>query len=417
MVPPPACSAHAETASISEGGRAQVNVVLDQAGETFTIANTPEGWNVANLSDEPAVLEIRPPYGAEGHFEIALATDCGANEGTATIEVEVHKIATRDISAPNGPDAREHPLMWIDSGDPNRLLVFGGFSFVPHQYTVVWDVWSLDLASSTWTLEAPSGTVPHLASGRVAPIPGERAVLHFGGSDQQNNTLPDVTRFDYAPDAMRFTALSTTAVAASSALGALVYDQSHDRFLSVCGFTGADVVCDVRAYYPSDAHWERLIPADDGEKPTGRYGFFSVHDPETDRLIIFSGAQYPTFNDQVNPAQDTWALELAEDPPRWVKIDAQGAELPPGRRNGCVALDPLGHRMFVFGGTPDAMTTSEDLWVLSLDRGTETWTKLGVDIPIRSSGAGAYDAARKRILFGFGNTGAAIYDDLWALEL
>jgi hypothetical protein len=52
--------------------------------------------------------------------------------------------------------------------------------------------------------------------------------------------------------------------------------------------------------------------------------------------------------------------------------------------------DPVGRRLFVFGGTKDGRTTLEGLWALSLEPGHEEWTKLDAPgaPPVRSSGIG-----------------------------
>jgi hypothetical protein len=407
MVAPLPCSARAPAISLSEGSRASAVLELDRASASVELASVPQDWIVELESPD---LRIRVPYGISGRFMIELSLACGAERGSATISVDVRRIVSRKLNAPNGPDAREHALLWID-GD--RLFLFGGFSFVPQQFTVVWDLWSLELVSNVWTSLTPTGDVPHVASGRIAV--GPDAVFHFGGSDQQNNILGAIHRIDH--ESLEFTKVSTASPASGTILGAFIYDAPRDRYLSVCGYTGVEINCDVRAFYPATGRWEDVAVAP-GDAPTGRYGFFSAHDTETDRLIIFSGAQYPSVIDPVNAADDTWALELAEDPPRWTQI--AGAEGDPrGRRNGCAAFDPVGHRLFILGGTPDARTTEEGLWALSLERETEAWTRVEVDglMPVRSSGSGVYDAARARILFGLGNSSAAIYDDLWALEL
>lgn len=411
-VTPQPCDARAETITLSEGGRAAVTLALDQADAVVSVAGVPEDWRVDLASDRP-VLQIRVPYGIQGRYEISLALTCGADTGRGSIAVDVRPIVARDISAPNGPDAREHALLWVD-GD--SLFLFGGFSFSPRQFTVVSDVWAFDLIAGAWSEVAAVGDIPLDAGGRLATVPGSREVVLFGGSDQQNVVSGDVSAFD--PMSSTFTTVSSAA-ANGTLLGAFIYDAPRDRYLSVCGY-GDAISCDVHAYDRASKSWTELDVSGSGseEAPAGRYGFFYAHDTEEQRLIIFSGAQNPRPGNSVNPAADTWALELAEDPPRWVQIAGVDGT-PPGRRNGCTAYDPVGHRMFVFGGTPDARTTEEGLWALSLDRGAESWSRVEVEglMPARSSGSGVYDPGRARVLFGFGNSSTAIYDDLWALEL
>ncbi len=131
-------------------------------------------------------------------------------------------------------------------------------------------------------------------------------------------------------------------------------------------------------------------------------------------MILFGGQDGA---DNLDLDGETWALDLSVEPPAWRRLFANGAG-PEKRRNGAFALDPLGHRLFVWGGTPDGKNSVSGLQVLSLDRGSEAWTSLDVPAQVRSrtSGLGVLDAARDRILFGFGNAPAPIRD-LWSLDI
>ena len=89
--------------------------------------------------------------------------------------------------------------------------------------------------------------------------------------------------------------------------------------------------------------------------PSPRYGFFYGVDQQLGQLFLFSGAQGTTTLD---PAQDTWQLDMRADPPVWQKLlDGAADGVPPGRRNGCAVWDPSGPRLLVFGGTADAKTS------------------------------------------------------------
>jgi hypothetical protein len=113
---------------------------------------------------------------------------------------------------------------------------------------------------------------------------------------------------------------------------------------------------------------------------------------------------------------ETWELDLATDPPAWRRLFANG-EGPTKRRNGAYALDPVGRRLFVWGGTPDGQTSVEGLDMLTLDRGAEAWTHLDApQVLARTSGLAVHDPARERLVLGFGNSPTPLRD-LWALDL
>ena len=76
------------------------------------------------------------------------------------------------------------------------------------------------------------------------------------------------------------------------------------------------------------ASWTQLTI--EGDAPSPRYGFFYGYDAASRRLIVFSGAQGTA---SVDPAHDTWALDLSVTPPAWRLLDdGSGEGSPPGRR-------------------------------------------------------------------------------------
>jgi hypothetical protein len=408
-----------------EGGHATIAAETNPPGGSIAPA-LPDGWNWIAPAGSDTAITIKVAYGAEGTYTATLAADCGNGASASrTFQVAVRKLSwspIRSWTAANGPDAREHPAVWIDAGDPNRLLLYGGFLYDPVPYAVAKDLWTLDLAGETWVKLSQAGEPLARAGGAFALVPATRSLLMFGGDrgGDDAETSYSMAALDYEPGHEHWTAQAvTTGTAAGVTLHAFLYDEPRDRFVAFGGFTQGTVSNQLRVYTRTSSTggaWSDLTATGDGP-PAPRYGFFWVHDRPARRLVIFSGAQYPTSRDPVNAAQDTWALELAEDPPRWVRLPDPPIRV--GGRNGCFAFDPEGRRMFVWGGTADQRTTVPGLHALDLDRGFESWTEVQVEHepPERSSGIAVYDGVRRRILMGFGNTTRAVYADFWALNL
>jgi hypothetical protein len=408
--------------ALSEGGRAKITLSLGEDVASATLATLPEGYR-GRLDGTELVIE--PPYGAGGQdAALGISVQCGEEDSVVDLALTVRRLAWEQTPAWNpqvdGPPSREYGSMWMDAEDPDRLLIFSGFFYEPAQFTPGWDLWQLDLASSQWQELTAKTEPPHLPGGRMAPIPGARANLYYGGilTEGDNASTPSsLVRFDYGPDDLTFAEANVTVEKSSGDyLPAFIYDAPRNRYITACG--ASDTLgyhCKVSAYHPDTGAWEKLTPAGD-EQPDGRNGFFYVNDEENERLVMFSGEMGGSGWD-CNCAEDTWALELAEEPVRWVKLAAP-QEPPLGRRNGAYALDPIGHRMFIWGGTPDGKTTFPGLYAFDLDRGEEGWSKVETEMvpPERTSGMAVYDAARNRLLMGFGN-GTAVYADLWALNL
>lgn len=390
-----------EAVSVRAGGLLTLEA-QEAGGAEVTIA-WPEAFVVRSER------QARAPYEVD-RFDVAVEAACG---DARTIAVTTTAIEFEPLAAwaeGDGPDAREHPAMWIDPSNPDRLFLYGGFSFVPRQLTVVDDLWSYDLVSETWT-EVDDDGAPALASGRHAVI-GD--TLYYEGGRTPNETTPSALVSLDTRAATWSDVATRDAPAGGASLHGLV--ARGDQLVSFGGIRGNRLSSDVWTVDLVLGAYTSVTL--EGAAPSPRYGFFVADDRANDRVVVFSGAQAGTRANPVNAADDTWVLELGE-PMRWTMLFDASAS-PPGRRNGCSALDEAGRRFFVWGGTSNGRTSQPGLWVLDLDRGAERWTYVETergDGLVRSSCSAVYDPARRRILFGFGNTTSARYADLVALPL
>lgn len=404
---------------VSAGGRLTFAPTAPNAA-AGPVTRAPDGWR---LTQSGAEHRVRVPYGVEGRFELEVRAECEGTTTTTSVAVQVRPL--RFAAAPTwqpgvtGPSAREHTLLFLDPNDPDRLFLFGGYDYLPRQFTLVTDFWAYNLATSTWSTYSSTGA-PERAGGRLAFIGDSGEAVLSGGAFQNGEAVMAFDRLRLNGDRATFTPMTVTGTvgAEPSQLGSLIWDAPRQRMISACGVATQAVHCEIGALDPAAGTYQLLEPNNDRQdRPSPRYGYFAAHDLENDRLVIFSGAQIPRFRDPVNAADDTWALLLHESPVRWVKLLDADPNVP-GRRNGCSAFDPIGQRFFVWGGTDDARTTQRGLYALDLEQGHEGWTKVELPPgrPERSSCTAIYDPARHRILFGFGNDDD-IYADFAILEL
>ena len=103
-----------------------------------------------------STLRWRLPYDAEGTFTLSVSLTTAEKLLTLPVTMTVRPLtwqpaAEWDGDNQQGPEAREHPIVWIDQNNPNRLLLFAGLGFVPTQFTFLSDYWALDLALGTWS--------------------------------------------------------------------------------------------------------------------------------------------------------------------------------------------------------------------------------------------------------------------------
>lgn len=421
--PDTTCSALKVPASLELGeGRSQ-RIALPSGTDTSSFRvdgqGGADGW--IESKEGNASLVLRAGYGDEA---ATVKLNCGAN-GSTTVAITRKKIVWTKLSewkgGTDGPLGREYFTFWQDQGNPNRLFVFTGFHYVPKQYTPSNDLWSFELATKQWTELKPTGTMPTVAGSRLAPLANERGALFFGGSlatsDGSLNTPPLLKKLKYDDSSFSIEDAPNASKAPGSYTGSFVYDAKRSRYLSICGadMRGAlsrGINCDMDAY--TEAAGFSVVPTELNEEMNSRFGFHYALDTVNDRFVVFGG-QYG--NENLAISADTWALELSETTPRWVRLFEQD-DSAMKRRNGAYVHDTDSNRMFVWGGTPNGSKSVKGIQVLSLDRGHEVWTSL--ELPNgpheRTSGMALYDSVGKRLIMGFGNDDR-VYTDLWQLSL
>ncbi len=434
-VEPTSCTIDADidrNLSVGAGERRCFSLAVTEGGEVQPpSATTARVW----LREDGLVCVRAAAVGEETYEEIALEVHCDdpASDApvvaTHTVNLLTRPIGFRPLPAwqenVDGPLAREYFGIFIDEEDSDSLYVYGGFHYQPRQFTPGFDLWRLDLANETWTQLEWEGDGHRMAGFGAARWPGTRTALLFGGLEATGFgfALPfRLSVLDYAAEPPAFTALAPTgAPAAGTYQPALFYDEPRSQFIAVGGQDLSGTHMDITGFDPAANSWFRIPSEADPMfgRPDGRTGFFWAHDPAARRLIAYSGERGGNEQGGCNCADDTWLLELGQDPPRWRRLVLPGEPL--GRRNGLFGFDPVNERFFVFGGTRDGMLTSAGLFALELDEGRERWVQIPLPDagapPVRSSGAMVFDPARRRMLLGFGNDGAAIYADLWEMAL
>jgi hypothetical protein len=352
-------------------------------------------------------LEIHAGYEAASTVSVTIR----AGKTSREIAVRVRPIRWLEPSlwGASGPEEREHASIIPDTVR-RRVLMFGGSGYRPYM-TPLGDAWSFDLDSHRWTYVVPSGDVPApRASRRVAVVPGSSTAYVFGGYGAQGIPSNELYRVDFDEERLHFTAVRQENPPARRSLYAFTYDQVTDRFALFGGVNVAPLGDTwTMRIVDGTAVWQEVDP---WPAPSPRYGSFYGVDAERGRLVLFSGAQ---GTQSIDPAPDTWALDLRRDPPAWTQLCA-GQPAPRGRRNGCMVFDPDGPRLLVFGGTDDGHSTQPGLFALDARPGKESWAVLDLvgEPPLRSSGFGFYDPATQRVFMGFGNTTQHIFRD-WAV--
>jgi len=343
----------------------------------------------------------------------------------------------------------------------DRLLIYGGASGTP--YVFFGDVWALDLATNVWSQIVGTGGPPTPRRQATAVYdPGHDALVVIGGyegplpvADTWALSLGGTPTWvqKLSPSVYGHAATWVPALVGAIVTGGYNYGTIHsatslvkpDQFSSVESLVpggpwlrrqldgvydstrdhmvifGGDVA---NGFDPSPSSETWSMDAGNGSSwtmlsqstPSERVLHTLVDDPAGDRMILFGGCawygQDPTIN-------DTWNFDLATE--SWSELTFGGL-VPGPRSNHTAILDPVGHRMIVFGGESNGVTSNE-LWQLGLS-GTPEWSLLaasGTPPAPRSDQVAVYDPVGQRMLVfgghsGFGSSFVS-YDDLWQLSL
>lgn len=407
-----------ESLAVGQGAPLRFGLRGPQPRASVSVRSEPEGaWGASDAPFDAVI--VRAPYTASGAVVAIIDVACD-NGGHAErrVMLDVRALRWESLSqwtgGTNGPPGREYGSQWIDPTQPDRMLVYGGFVYEPAQFTPSFDWWEFSLTSRSWTQLVPAETPPGLPGGRMILGPTPNEALYFGGLMGTRSTPQGTYRVRFAPGAAP--TFETIDVMGTRVTGdyqpGLLWDAPRRRYVSFCGLnTTQGNHCNVWLFDPMTQRWTASDDAVSESVPEGRAGMAFVHDAAEQRAVLFSGDRGGSF------AEGVWQLDLTQTPPRWSEVSTSGA-VPPPRRNSGYALDPVAHRMLVWGGTNDGRTSVPGLWFLSLDRGHERWDR--VDLSggprIRSSSMVVYDAPRARFVMGFGN-GPQPFTDLWALAL
>jgi len=155
--------------------------------------------------------------------------------------------------------------------------------------------------------------------------------------------------------------------------------------------------------------WRRLNPG--GTPPAGRADHVMVYDPDGRRMVVFGGS--PQRYVHIN---DVWVLTMSRGTESWQQVNPAGP-LPGGRGYASGIYHPGRRSLILFGGYSTS-TLYNDVWELALD--SMVWRQVSVSgarPSVRYDGAAVFDAANNRMLVFGGRTASSFVSELWALDL
>ncbi len=218
-----------------------------------------------------------------------------------------------------------------------------------------------------WTLLAVQTEGPCLSSAMVWDPTRDVFVL-YGGRDR-NWGFPTET-WEWSPEspAWRRCAGTSEQKPVGRVSHTMVWDAARERMIL---FGGSDLELsfnDTWSFEGATSRWVRLETTGN-PPPRSQHGM--VHDPDTDKLIVFGGRG---TNHQ--PLHDTWLLNL--DSLRWTQQDPTGAAPHPRARDHVqMARDPLSG-MIIMRGASLGPGLADETW--HFDAQAQTWSLMQTDL-------------------------------------
>jgi hypothetical protein len=295
------------------------------------------------------------------------------------------------------PQARVYPAFTYDSVG-NRLIMHGG-QLANGSYAA--DLWTLDLASATWTQWSTGGAPARMRHSVAYDSFNNRAYV-FGGYD--GGVRGDAWYYDFG--AMSWNAVAVTGISARYGHGA-VYDSILQRMVVFAGRTASSYLIDVWEFDIGSSTWfNRSAVA--GSIPLSRYLFASAANNVGNRVWMHGGSHG-------NEMSDLWELNLTSATASWTNITPTGGPL--GRITHMACEDGNGN-LYVGFGFRDS-DAAGDLWVIDTSNPgagyTQAW-QAAKPVSIVTANV-VLDEGNNRLI-SIGGISGGIHDPgVWQLDL
>jgi N-acetylneuraminic acid mutarotase len=248
-------------------------------------------------------------------------------------------------------------------------------------------------------------------------------VILFGGV--KNWPIPLSDTWAYDPEAGQWKLMHPQQ--SPKGLGSMVYDSHAGRIVLYVYSTNdtthssLDDVAPLGETWTYDFKTDTWINRQAAGTPLGLFAARLAYDSESNRVILFGGADYPKGDRHAVPlSNDTWTYDY--DSNAWTK--ATPKVKPPARALFAMTYDETADRVIVFGGYGEVWNEAHDVRLAgdtwAYDCNADTWTEMKPTAAPgkRGNGSIVYDHASQRdILVGGDNPLSTTYlADTWAYE-
>ncbi len=328
-------------------------------------ASAPVPAQEAPLQGATCTWEKLPGQSRQGHFHVASAMDTtnhqwyfygGKDQSDDVVpffgkvdlsNTDINQASQGNVSATGILEHYGAIGAYRPKGDDSAVYWIGGGDADGEGDD---DVQVYNIKNGTWGSITPSGAFTPRLFHAGAYDPDHDAIVVHGGTIKCRADGKDLddTAPEYDPDACKGANLGTSFLVFDPTTGAprwrpgpvggpgqvfghsMVYDTAGKRMLVFGGSTdGSRTKADVNQLDLSDpdlgnASWSKVTTG--GRSPSARFFHGATYDKANNRMIIYGGVTRGAFATGENTDNDTWALDLTQNPPAWSNLNASAQD-------------------------------------------------------------------------------------------
>ena len=311
----------------------------------------------------------------------------------------------RDISSDgDAPSPRINAGAVYDPAE-HRMIVYGGRGSGGD----VDDMWALDLVTHAWSpiqQTSDAGPGPRFTHNMLYDGENRQLILWSGRHTTTTSvSFNDVWTFDI--NSGRWTLQAPAGDQPNVRYGtAAVFDPRSQQLVNFAGFTDRGRFDDTWRFTVDSSEWVQIDTG--GMQPGQRCLHMASYDSRQHRMLMFGGAGAPTGR-----WDDLWAFDLNAE--TWSDLSSAGG--PSGRSFPTHVYDPVDHRALLFGGSPTGAQVSAELWSFDLETNRWELLAAGAEGPTAREGAVAVHVPSEGRMILFGGRGDdGNLNDVWSLD-
>jgi N-acetylneuraminic acid mutarotase len=296
----------------------------------------------------------------------------------------------------------------------DRVILYGGFSILTDFDSFEFDTWSYDVNKNQWTKLITEGKPYSCISNSLAYDSESEVIITYGGIRRDH--VGSNQTWIFKCKEKKWIKINQSTCPDFRHDHKLVYDSESDVVVLYGGRSHQDHnpygilmnYNDTWVYNFNTNTWVNMTTA---STPKGRYIHAMTYDSESDKVIVFGGADH---SDELFVTEDrpylaeTWAYDFNSN--TWENLTT--SEGPEARIEASLVYDSESDKCILFGGWHHMYESKygDETW--AFDYNTNTWEQMDLSktAPFRYQPRLAYDSESDKVIMFGGTPETSIFD-------